>query len=97
MNPQLTIDYRKVSFASFYYKTRVFGYVRRTLPRKPTLHGQPIHDELILKLATQQGKLDDWIPQLRLSVTANRTLKFVGTEAVKRWKEYNSTIHRKKS
>ena len=93
MNPQLTLDYRKVQFASFYWKTRVFGYVRRTKPRYPTLHGQRIQSATVENEARMRGCLDDWIPHLRLSISANRTLKFTGEEALKRWKQYNQTIY----
>jgi hypothetical protein len=96
MNPQLTIDYSKVTFATFYYKTRVFGYVRRTLPRQPTLHGQVIQDEKVKAEVLARHVEDDWIPHLRLSLSANRTLKFTGDEAKKRWKEYNTRIYKQR-
>ncbi len=96
MNPQLVIDFSKVQFATFYYKTRVFGYVRRTRPRYPTFHGHEIQDMEVYKAMVERKVLDDWIPHLRLSLSANRTLKFTGEQAKKLWKEYRSTQYRER-
>lgn len=98
------VDLGKVQYANFYY-TNKWGQTRTTLPTggKFTVYGveydknERIYSpnskekgELIYDRALKQGALDEWIPTLRLQLTANHSLVYKGDKAVtinKAWRE----------
>lgn len=97
MNTQLVVDLGKVQYVSFYYKTRLFGHVRRTEPRFPTVHGKRFNPmarvwggtKTMLELATERRIIDEWIPTLQLQFASNHSLKFTGKKAISLKKEFS--------
>lgn len=105
MKVQLTIDLKAVAYISFYYKNRE-GKVSRTKPRKPTVHGvvvkdevAPIHpdfpNETMLDRAKRLGIVDVWTPVCMYHMRNNHSLKFTGDEAKRKHKAYSAHIYGK--
>lgn len=91
---QLTIDYRAVSHAKYWYENWC-GTVRRIKPRVPTFNGQVLTEEGKALLAKLGKPVDKWTPHCRLQLRNNHSLDFVGEAAKKQWKAYNKTIYDK--
>lgn len=103
MNTQLTIDFRAVSHARFFYKNQ-FGESVRTKPKVPTIHGgqrfelsamspYPGQPETMHMLAKRRGLLDRWTPVCILQLRNNHSLSFVGNKAKQMFKQYNQHIY----
>jgi len=101
MRTQLTIDFRAISHARYFYRNQ-YGETVRCKPRVPTVHGGATfaQDELIcnstetrLQFAQRTNMLDRWVPVCVLQLRNNHALTFVGKQATKKWKGYNEYIY----
>lgn len=94
MTTQLTIDYRAVSHAKYWYENWC-GMVRRTCPKLPTFNGVELDIDDVLRVKALKKPLDKWTPHVRLQLRNNHSLCFSGEAATKHWKAYNKTIYGK--
>ena len=95
MNTQLTIDFKSVSHARYFYKNQ-FGEVVRIKPTKPSVHGAAQTDLLRIALASKLGILDRWTAHCILQLRNNHSLQFVGDKAKQMFAAYNKHIYNDK-
>ena len=104
MSSQLTLDFRAVAYAKFFYKNQ-FGEVVKHKPRVPTLHTKKIPEgyafpmlweypcETNLERVKRLGLLDEFTPHCVLQLRNNHSLSFVGDKAKQMFHAYNSYIY----
>ena len=94
MQTQLTIDYRAVSHARYWYENWC-GQTRRVKPKCPTFNGVELDIDDVLRVKALKRPLDKWTPVCRLQLRNNHSLLFRGDAARKQWKNYNERIYGK--
>ena len=104
MSSQLTLDFRAVSHARYFYVNR-FGEVARCKPKVPTVHCKKIPDayafpyyqdypcETVVERVRRLGLLDEFTPHCVLQLRNNHSLSFVGNKAKQMFHAYNSYIY----
>ena len=107
MNSQVTIDLKKVQYATLHYVNQ-FGLSYPYLPKRPSVNGMYISDkemaayhnlypgETMLERARRLEILDRWKPVVTFQFAANHTVQFKGNKAKSMWKAWQSHIFGKK-
>ena len=95
VNTQLTVDFRAVSHAKYFYVNQ-WGEQIRCLPTKPSVHGAVQTDPSRIALAEKLGIIDSWTAHCVLQLRNNHSLRFVGAKAKQMFAAYNAHIYGKK-
>lgn len=105
-NTQLTIDLNSVSYVSYYYLNQ-HGNAKRIKPRKPSVRGMLLSDEMcpavndipresVFDRATRLGIIDKWKPVCIYQFRNNHSMRFEHDLAIKRKKQYDEHIFNKR-
>ena len=100
-NNHCVVDLNKCQWAEFYYRNQ-WNDVLRLKPKEPTMQGAEVKDEMhfngkqtMLEFATEKNLVDVWIPECKVTVTANKTLVYIGKKAESIWREWNRRIFKR--
>lgn len=106
-NNRIVVDLSKVQWSHFYYRNQ-HGQVTQLLPKSKTVYGAELvvgelafyHPDYPFETTSMRalrlGIVDNWIPELKLKLTASEYLIYTGDKAVAIHKEWSARIFGKK-